>query len=156
MGFAGGDVNLYRYVFNRSTNFVDPLGLDTILLGATGSGSLLVGGGGSAGVAQEIGGPGFNFTNVGPVSGTDLGAGVFAAYLTLDICEIVESDGTLGEIEITIGPLMIKGFFDGMGDFIGFGLGLGAGFPLGATGGPFTPQFTPGSVPNSDPLGVPF
>src|SRR5688500_1474644 len=27
VGFAGGDVNLYGYVFNAPTNFIDPFGL---------------------------------------------------------------------------------------------------------------------------------
>ena len=33
IGFAGGDVNLYRYVRNSPINFRDPLGLETLPLG---------------------------------------------------------------------------------------------------------------------------
>ena len=51
IGFNGGDVNLYRYVWNRPTKYIDPMGLtglEPVLVGA--------GAGGSSAAATTAGG----------------------------------------------------------------------------------------------------
>ena len=52
--FAGGDVNLYGYVRNNPTAFIDPLGLWTVSVGATIGGGLF-GFGGGGGTFLNIG-----------------------------------------------------------------------------------------------------
>jgi len=68
IGFAGGDTNLYRYVWNNPLRFVDPLGLQVsacgvagkVLQGVAGFGSLTVGLGVLSGEGGTIGGTPLN------------------------------------------------------------------------------------------------
>jgi RHS repeat-associated protein len=70
MGFAPGDPNLYRYVFNSSTMLVDPSGYWS-WSGAWGGG--LTGGGVGAGTGAFIGAPLFG---IGALPGALIGGGV--------------------------------------------------------------------------------
>jgi len=77
LGFAGGDTNLYRYVFNNPVSFSDPTGevLPAIVIG----GGILVGGivGGISNVIQGKGfGSGFASGAIGTAVG--IGVGAFA------------------------------------------------------------------------------
>src|SRR5262249_17066189 len=55
IGFAAGDANLYRYVANNSTNWIDPSGLEWSWGGAWGG--LVTGGAIGAGTGAVIGAP---------------------------------------------------------------------------------------------------
>jgi len=78
IGFAGGDTNLYRYVWNSPTNFIDPLG--EVGIGVSG-GTAVEGGlvGVGAGAQGSVGFGGFVDTNNGDTStGAFASGGAFA------------------------------------------------------------------------------
>ncbi|MGD9853156.1 MAG: RHS repeat-associated core domain-containing protein [Nitrospirales bacterium] len=95
IGFAGGDLNLYAYVFNSPTNFRDPSGL--LVVGGGGSGSL-------AGAWGVDGAGGFLFDTSGNVGlfgygGPSFGYQIAASYGTTVL--IAPFANTIGDIQGT-------------------------------------------------------
>jgi RHS repeat-associated protein len=76
LGFYGGDVNLYRYVWNSSSNFIDPVGEWGFgaTLGASLEGGIGVVGAGTTGSA----GGGLFFNGLSPSVGAFASGGAFA------------------------------------------------------------------------------
>jgi len=70
LGFAGGDGNLYAYVFNSPTNFFDPIGLDAWT--SFGGGVRAVGGLFEAGAGFGFGAA-TSWTGIGAVAGAAVG-----------------------------------------------------------------------------------
>ncbi len=76
IGFAGGDTNLYGYVWNNPTGFIDPRGLWGVGAVIGGSGEIGLGGGGEGGTASA--GGGVFFSGLNPSLGAFATAGAFA------------------------------------------------------------------------------
>jgi len=137
--FAGGDVNLYGYVFDDPINFTDPLGLRTFSIGAKATVGLGLGIGGgftlNFGYSRKVG---FSISLTGTVEGgafAGVGAsaqGVFQ-YTHLDaVCQLEGPFVSLGK-SIGVGTVVggdalftIEGKPVGFDAFYGKGLRLGA------------------------------
>jgi RHS repeat-associated protein len=92
LGFAAGDLNTYRYVFNQPITGTDPLGLDTGAVGLTGSIGLGVGATGSVLVTFGNGQIGIQITYGGEgVAGG--GASVGAAVQYSNATSLSQLDG---------------------------------------------------------------
>ena len=138
--FSGGDINLYGYVTNSPVNFVDPLGLDAIGIGAEFNipfvGGLEVGiviFDGRNGSSFDIGG----FYSVKKVLEGEGFSGKVAA--TLSVTPGCRNNFEGGDVELfaDIGPggVAITGLRDGFdGDNEGLALSLGPAIGYGARG----------------------
>ena len=132
IGFAAGDENLYRYVFNSPVNLIDPDGRFTLEIDASGTGVV-----GKQG-AQKGGGMVLDLaTGEGGVTGTE-STEVVGAMGALDLTLKVKPFSDLGDLESSTTTYMGSfGEFGGglildaeTGGFVGVELSVGAG--LGA------------------------
>lgn len=115
LGFYGGDINLYRYVWNHSTSLRDPRGLwGAGVVGSAGAFGGL-GGSASAGATATVGGVVFADTSA-PLGFTSGGFGSLGAF--------AGNHGLFGT------PNQCSSTYAGGNSGAGIGAGVGGGFIL--------------------------
>jgi RHS repeat-associated protein len=132
IGLIGG-INLYTYVQNNPVNWVDPMGLFNILIGAGATAAAPTGGEVAGGVAIN---PGLFaqkadaglFASVGATAGVNISADVFVGYVKGGIENV---KGQTINQNISVGPISITTFHDPTtGEIIGGTIGAGPGATL--------------------------
>jgi len=140
LGFGGGDVNLYAYVWNNPITGVDPLGLWTISIGVIGNAGLGFGLGG--GLSFNFGcsaKDGWSFSISGTAQGGPVGGGAGASvggiFTVTNADNVNQLNGT--SYEAGRAGLKLGAFAEGVkGDgYIGISTGIQVGSGYTATYG---------------------
>jgi RHS repeat-associated protein len=125
IGFAAGDVNLYRYVNNNPINYIDPLGLFVLYAGPSGGAAW-----GTSGVTDGAGsyvsstGEGGFYSSHGNAHGGILGGGFNAGFQTGGTCDF---KGKSNYVTLDVAIFSITFVYNSSS----WGLSLGAGPGLG-------------------------
>jgi hypothetical protein len=168
IGFAGQDTNVYAYVKENPTNWIDPYGLWTFQIGINFSGqfgpfsgSLMIGlvidGQGNIGVIQTLGGVFGTLPPGGELAGGLTGGLQLGWSNAQRNCDLSGPFGTFG----VSGGDILGGGIEGYGgpspdgDVVGFNVTLGAGGGLMGYGPVSRSEITPLSLPSWQISGVP-